>query len=1056
MVAVALPATPAQAATLEVGPGKTYTTISAAITAAVAGDIIIVDAGTYTEDLIIDKDITLRSASGAASTIIQLVDGVGIDIQAAGAGCTIGGASNQGFTIAPHATATTFDIQLTNAPSGVNISYNTIGTVGGATMGISIGSAGATGLTVSYNTFAAEAGDGSIWGPIMVNVTISNNTFTGPGSTTSGYAVQFSGVTGTSTISGNTITGYGTGVLVSHGEGTSGLTISNNTITGCSSGMRFAEYKATGGPDGNMTTVTITGNTLSTNTIGLRVDNGAHVLASNFTIQYNKFTGNTTYGLQNNHATEVVTANSNWWGANDGPDDDAGVINGSGDKISLNVTVANWLSVIVTDPAAGACVKGGSSYLVQWTAHSVASANAAFSVYNGTTWVDAGSQGGTFNGSYSTSVAMPSVNSSNCKVKVTISGGGGPTYSAESGVFRIDSAVPTVSLGSIAPCLKGGSTVSLTFNVGDTGSTSLGFVIQYTIDGTNFLDILPTASFTEAPGTKTKSWTVPSENSNACKWRVTATDCAGNATTATSTGTFIIDSTAPTATLSYPLGGQTLTAGTTISVTFSGSDALSPNLTYTVRHSIDSGANWISSTSENTTEAVGARTRSWLVPSINSTTVRLGVWTTDCAGNTSVVSPSTSDITISDTTLPVVTVVTPNGGESWAAGSTQTVRWTATDDVAGTLNIKIFYTFDYPTENPIWESPPGGIGAYAQGAGSYLWTVPTPLATKTTCRLKIEATDAALNAGSDMSNNDFTIALSTSAPTVQVTYPNGGETLQGGTCQTITWTASDPSDPTWLLNYALEYWHGGAWVSIATLSNRDQGSQSYCWAVPTPGAATYLVRVSATGPGGTASDQSDAAFTVTAADAAVTAATVTLKQGWNLISLELMPTCVPSTTTTVTGYPIESVMSDALARISGVWYFTGGASGTWQSWAPGAPSSLKSVTDGKAYWVLVSTGANIPFTYQGRKGPAGGGFPTTPYAYVVGWNMVGFKSTITKHMDTYLGGTCGTTYLSPMYSWDAATQAWTTPSTFCGDNMNPDSGYWVNFNVAHTVNAGAD
>jgi len=43
-----------------------------------------------------------------------------------------------------------------------------------------------------------------------------------------------------------------------------------------------------------------------------------------------------------------------------------------------------------------------------------------------------------------------------------------------------------------------------------------------------------------------------------------------------------------------------------------------------------------------------------------------------------------------------------------------------------------------------------------------------------------------------------------------------------------------------------------------------------------------------------------------------------------------------------------------------------------------------------------------------------------------------------------------------MYSWDAATQAWTTPSTFCGDNMNPDSGYWVNFNVAHTVNAGAD
>ena len=51
LVAVALPATPVQAATLLVGPTRTYTTISAAITAAADGDTITVDAGTYTEDL---------------------------------------------------------------------------------------------------------------------------------------------------------------------------------------------------------------------------------------------------------------------------------------------------------------------------------------------------------------------------------------------------------------------------------------------------------------------------------------------------------------------------------------------------------------------------------------------------------------------------------------------------------------------------------------------------------------------------------------------------------------------------------------------------------------------------------------------------------------------------------------------------------------------------------------------------------------------------------------------------------------------------------------------
>jgi len=1084
LAAVALPATPVYAATnyyvdgtlgtddgshgTSAGAGA-FKTIQYAIDDArvVATDTIIVAAGIYTGDLIINKDITLRSASGKASTTIQLVDGVGIDIQAAGAGCTIGGALNTGFTITPHATATTFGIQLTNAPSGVLISYNTISTVGTASMGISVGDAGATSLTVSNNTFTAEVGDGSIWGPLLVGVTVSNNTFTSSGSAT-GYAVQFSGVTGTSTISGNTISGYSQGVSIFHGEGTSGLTISGNTISGCTNGIRLGEYKATAGPDGDMTTVTVTGNTLSTNTIGLRVNDGAHVLATYFIIQYNKFTGNTTYGLKNEHGTHDVTAERNWWNSNTGPTHTSNP-GGTGDSVSDKVDFTPWLQVVaVTDPAGGACIKGGTSYLVQWTAYSVPSANAAFSVYNGTTWVAAESQGGTFNGAYSTAVSMPAVNSSNCKVKVTISGGGGATYYAESGVFRTDSTAPTVALGAIASCLKGGNTVNLTFSVGDTGSTSLDFVIQYsTTGGTpegSWTNILPVASFSEAPGTKTKSWTVPSVTSNNCKWRVTATDCAGNPTTTTSSGAFTIDSTAPTAVaVIQPNGGETLTAGGTYSIQWNAIDTPPGNLNYTLKYDTAGGGGGYPNTIAGPfSGAQGTYTYTWAVPGVDSITCRVRVIAEDCATN-STSDDSHADFTIQDTTAPTVTVTSPNGGESWAAGSTQTVSWTANDNVPGNLNIKIYYTFDYPTEQCIWEEPPGGISPQAQGAGSYTtWTVPTPLTNKTTCRVKVEATDAASNVGSDCSDGNFTIAICFLPPTVTLTSPNGGESWQGGTCKTITWTASEPADSTYTLTYVLKYsTNGGSSYpnTIATLSNRDQDSQSFCWAVPTTADTDYRVKVEVTGCGGMASAASTN-FAVTTADTNVISETMTLKQGWNLISLELMPTCCPSTNTsccTGCSYPIEGVMADALSRVYGVYYYTGGASGTWQMWSPGAPSSLTTMTDGKTYWVYVTAGADIPFTYQGRKGPGGGGTPyAAQYTYPAGWNMVGFKSTINQRVQDYLGGTCGTTYDVPLWNWDAASQEWVLPTSRpdCTDDMTPGSGYWVEFNSAHTVDAG--
>ena len=265
-----------------------YSKIQDAINAASDGELLEVRSGTYTEDLIINTaNLQLRSLNGQSNTFLQLVDGVGITLQSGATNFTLGGAEGKGFTITS-GEGTTRNIELENAPSGVGISYNIINTNGVATIGISVGAAGATNLVISNNNFIAEDGDGSIWGPLLVNANVSNNIFTGPNNPTSGYAVQSSGITGTSVISDNTISNYSQCISVFHGEGVSGLTISSNDISKCSSGLRFGQYKATGGADGDMTTITIIDNVLSNNSIGIRLNpSGANVKASQFTIVNN-------------------------------------------------------------------------------------------------------------------------------------------------------------------------------------------------------------------------------------------------------------------------------------------------------------------------------------------------------------------------------------------------------------------------------------------------------------------------------------------------------------------------------------------------------------------------------------------------------------------------------------------------------------------------------------------------------------------------------------------------------------------------------------------------
>jgi len=74
---------------------------------------------------------------------------------------------------------------------------------------------------------------------------------------------------------------------------------------------------------------------------GIWIDEG--ILGDEIIIIYNNIYSNNVYGLLNTSSTNIINAENNWWGANDGP---SGVGPGSGDAVSANVDYDPWLRKI--------------------------------------------------------------------------------------------------------------------------------------------------------------------------------------------------------------------------------------------------------------------------------------------------------------------------------------------------------------------------------------------------------------------------------------------------------------------------------------------------------------------------------------------------------------------------------------------------------------------------------------------------------------------------------------------------------------------------------------
>jgi beta-lactamase superfamily II metal-dependent hydrolase len=108
----------------------------------------------------------------------------------------------------------------------------------------------------------------------------------------------------------------------------------------------------------------------------------------------------------------------------------------------------------------------------------------------------------------------------------------------------------------------------------------------------------------------------------------------------------------------------------------------------------------------------------------------------------------TNSGTAVDATLPTVLVSSPNGSETWKAGSAHSITWSASDNV-GVTAVDLAYSTDGGATFP------NTIATGLANSGSYAWSVPaTPTGT---ARLRASARDAVGNTGTDASNANFTI-----------------------------------------------------------------------------------------------------------------------------------------------------------------------------------------------------------------------------------------------------------------------------------------------------------
>jgi parallel beta-helix repeat protein len=235
-----------------------YTTIGVAVANANPGDVIDIDTATYTEQVVVSKNLTLQTTPGHSNATIKApsaLSGSLAIVDFTGTGVTSAGLLN--LNIQGPSSSLKAGVNVEQGASGVTISGDAISNIQDANnlkfgnqTGIGILIGGNTGgvftsgtATIQNNTITTYQKGGIVVENTGSNATITGNTVTGAGKTNqiaqNGIEVGFGATASVTnnTISGNiygklSVTGFAAADILLYQPG-AGTTASNNNCTSC-------------------------------------------------------------------------------------------------------------------------------------------------------------------------------------------------------------------------------------------------------------------------------------------------------------------------------------------------------------------------------------------------------------------------------------------------------------------------------------------------------------------------------------------------------------------------------------------------------------------------------------------------------------------------------------------------------------------------------------------------------------------------------------------------------------------------------------------------------
>jgi len=305
--------------TVGAGEGFDFATIQAAIDDAgtVNGDIISVAAGTYTENVIVNKGVALQGEGAGVVTATTSNPAVSVFT------VTVDNVEISGFTVTGANTATTAGIYISAGVANCNIHDNIL-TGNGDGLWLGAGS--------NHNTLANNIVSNNTWQGFEVYIS-DYNTFVGnTANSNPSYGFKIDSGTGNEYINNtaNSNGKYGFYVVTGDGGGAIDTVFTNNTANlNTQYGIRINGgdgYTLTGNTfDANVLAgfrlkediinLTINGNIISNSPIGIDIDVSVADVTQ-LMVTNNSLIGNTV--SVKNAGTGTLNAENNWWGNSSG------------------------------------------------------------------------------------------------------------------------------------------------------------------------------------------------------------------------------------------------------------------------------------------------------------------------------------------------------------------------------------------------------------------------------------------------------------------------------------------------------------------------------------------------------------------------------------------------------------------------------------------------------------------------------------------------------------------------------------------------------------------